>query len=69
MVSRLKSKWYKLKKNEKLVLRSQLQTYQILTNESRSLEQSYYSFILAVFSYQFSVTFFVLNEKNSWLHP
>ena len=69
MVSRLKSKWYKLKRNEKLVLRSQLQTYQILTNKSRSLEQSCYSFILAVYSYQFSATFFVLNREKFLVTP
>ena len=51
MVSRAKRKWHKHQKNKKSVLNSQLQTYQILTNEAEVLKKSYFSFILAV-SYQ-----------------
>ena len=48
MVSRAKRKWHKHQKNKKLVLNSQLQTYQILTNEAEVLKRSCFSFIIAV---------------------
>jgi hypothetical protein len=37
IVSRPKTNWYKHKKNKKLTLNSQLQTYQILTNDDQML--------------------------------
>ena len=37
IVSRLKSKWYKLQTNKKLALNSQLETYQILRNDDQML--------------------------------
>ena len=37
IISRSKTKWYKHQKNQKLTLNSQLQTYQILTNDDQML--------------------------------
>ena len=37
IVFRLQTKWYKLQTNKKLALNSQLQTYQILTNDDQML--------------------------------
>ena len=48
MVSRAKSKWYKHQKDKKLILNSQLQTYQILINEEEVLKRICFSFIIAV---------------------
>ena len=48
MVSRAKSKWHKHQKSKKCVLNSQLQTYQVLTNEAEVWKRSCFSFIIAV---------------------
>ena len=48
MISGAKRKWHEHQKNKKLVLNSQLQTYQILTNEAEVLKRSCFSFIVAV---------------------
>ena len=48
MVSKAKIKSHKHQKNKKLVLNSQLQTYQILTNEAEVLKRSCFNFIIAV---------------------
>ena len=48
IVSRLKTKWYKLQTNKKLTLNSQLQTYQILTNNDQMLILGLSYFITSV---------------------
>ena len=48
MVPRAKSMYINTKINKKFVLNSQLPTNQILDKKSRSLEQSYFSFIIKV---------------------
>ena len=69
MVSGAKRKWHKHQKNKKLVLDSQLQTYQILTNEAEVLKQSCFSFIIAVLKiYFFSRIAKVLLDKASTLN-
>ena len=69
MVSRAQVKWYNHQRNKKLVLDSQLQTYQILTNEAEVLKQSCFSFIIAVLKiYFFSRIAKVLLDKASTLY-
>ena len=54
MVPRAKSKYKNTKINKKFVLNSQLPTNQILDKKSRSLEQSYFSFIIKKNEIRFS---------------
>ena len=48
IVSIAKSKWYDHQQNEKIVLNSPLQTYQILTNDDQILTLCLYYFITTV---------------------
>ena len=69
MVSRAQRMWHKHTQKKKLVLDSQLQTYQILTNEAEVLKQSCFSFIIAVLKiYFFSRIAKVLLDKASTLY-